>query len=128
MASLKDFAPGGVRADRGRQGACVGEHSANIPQSRPQRQPQFLIHESGQSPRQVNLSGRPAWLLAKLIEAGPVGLTASDLPAGLRVSAFVLKLRRAGVPVLTLSEPNSGDFGGHHGRYVLACPVERIDA
>jgi hypothetical protein len=69
--------------------------------------------------------GRATWLLDRLIEAGMKGLTAADLPAGLRLAAYVQRLRRAGVPITTSFEPNSGAWGGSHGRYRLDCRAER---
>jgi hypothetical protein len=73
----------------------------------------------------VTPTGRAAWLMETLCEAGPTGLTAADLPAGLRLAAYVQRLRRAGVPITTSSEPNSGAWGGSHGRYRLDCRAER---
>ncbi|MDE3239185.1 MAG: hypothetical protein KGN33_09510 [Paracoccaceae bacterium] len=62
-----------------------------------------------------------------MIDAGNRGVAAAELPSGLRVSGFVLKLRRAGVSIETLTEVNTGEYGGHHGRYRLAADVERVD-
>ena len=39
-------------------------------------------------------TGRAGWLLQTLCEAGPEGLTATDLPAGLRLASYVHRLRR----------------------------------
>lgn len=74
----------------------------------------------------VALTGRAGWLLQTLCEAGPEGLTATDLPAGLRLASYVHRLRRAGVPIITAHEPNGDRWGGHHGRYRLGCDARRV--
>lgn len=129
MGSIKDFAPGGWRADQGRNCSAGTLGNSNVAQPRNRRQSanRYRIVSVREQPRDIQVSGRPAWLLDELIRAGSTGLTAADLPAGLRVSGFVLKLRRAGVPIDTLTEANEGAYGGHHGRYRLACEVERLD-
>lgn len=71
----------------------------------------------------IRIGGRPGWLLQRLIEAGAAGLAAADLPAGLRLSGYVHKLRQAGVEISTDYEANAGAFGGSHGRYRLVSPV-----
>jgi len=76
--------------------------------------------------REVQLSGRPAWLLQLLADAGAVGLTARNLPAGLRVGGYVHRLRRQGVPIDTVHEAHAGPFPGHHARYRLAARVQRL--
>jgi hypothetical protein len=78
--------------------------------------------------RIVTLSGRPAWLLTQLAEVGARGVTARDLPAGLRISGFVHRLRLAGVPIETETESHGGPFPGHHARYRLGCRADRIGA
>lgn len=75
--------------------------------------------------REVHLSGRPAWLLPLLTDAGAVGLTARDLPAGLRIGGYVHRLRSQGVPIQTEHEAHFGPYPGHHARYRLAARVER---
>jgi hypothetical protein len=70
-------------------------------------------------------SGRPAFLLGRLIDA-PSGITTGDLPAGLRVSDYVLKLRRAGVDIATQYERHGGPYEGRHARYRLAAPVQTL--
>lgn len=76
----------------------------------------------------VRLSGRAAWLMDLLAEAASCGLTARDLPAGLRISGFVHRLRLAGVPIETETECHGGPFPGHHARYRLGCHADRIGA
>ncbi|WP_210184809.1 winged helix domain-containing protein [Allgaiera indica] len=125
---MKDFAPGGWRADQGLPGSSrtLDARIVSQPRNRRQTAKRYRIASIGEAPRDIQLSGRPAWLLEELIRAGSTGLTAADLPAGLRVSGFVMKLRRAGVPIDTLTEANEGVYGGHHGRYRLACRAERL--
>ncbi|MBI1416847.1 MAG: hypothetical protein GC146_06445 [Limimaricola sp.] len=98
----------------------------NVAQQAPKRQTGagYFVTEPGQPQREVHLTGQSAWVLGLLIATGRAGLTAADLPAGVRVAAVVLKLRRAGVPILTINEPNTGPFGGSHARYTLAANVE----
>jgi hypothetical protein len=75
----------------------------------------------------ITISGRPGWLLRRLFDAGAAGLTAADLPAGLRISGYIHKLRSAGVQITTRYEANSGAFGGAHGRFILASNVKPIN-
>lgn len=76
--------------------------------------------------REIALSGRQAWAIDKLIEAGPAGLTTADLPPGLRWSEYIRKLRRAGVSVDMTEERHGGAFKGTHGRYRLSATVETV--
>lgn len=62
--------------------------------------------------------GRMAWALGQLIAAGAAGCTPLDHP-GPRWSAYVLKLRREGLDIETVTETHGGAFAGHHARYVL---------
>jgi hypothetical protein len=66
-------------------------------------------------------SGRTAWALERLIEAGFEGVTTAQLPPGARWSAYVQKLRRQGIPVAMVRERHTGDFPGQHGKYLLQC-------
>jgi len=74
----------------------------------------------------VPLGGRNRWLMRKLIERGNRGLTAAELPAGVRVSALILNLRRAGIAITSEVERHSGDFPGNHCRYFLDVRVTEI--
>lgn len=76
--------------------------------------------------RIVSLTGRPAWLLSLLAEAGARGLSARDLPAGLRVSGYVHRLRCQGVPIVTAHQSHGGTFPGHHAVYRLDCIAKPI--
>lgn len=70
--------------------------------------------------------GRLAWTLAKLIGAGASGITAAELPAGVRLSHYIFVLRCDGIPIATEQEKHRGAFSGTHARYVLTSPVEVI--
>jgi hypothetical protein len=71
-------------------------------------------------------TGRPAWLLEKLIAAGSTGLTTAELPPGVRCSHYILLLRKAGVDIVTLQEMHTGIYAGRHSRYVLRSKVEIV--
>jgi hypothetical protein len=68
-------------------------------------------------------TGRAAWALRHLIEAGPAGLTTIDKP-GPRWSDYIFKLRRGGLTIETEHEAHGGPFAGHHARYRLRTPVQ----
>jgi hypothetical protein len=70
----------------------------------------------------MTVIGRDAWALRELIVAGDSGCTPIDNPAP-RWSHCVFKLRRAGIPVETITEPHGGPFAGTHARYRLGAPV-----
>jgi hypothetical protein len=70
--------------------------------------------------------GRFAQTLALLIENGPAGLSSPESP-GVRLSHYVFRLRRDGVPIETQDERHSGSYAGRHGRYRLTAPVEVIE-
>jgi hypothetical protein len=115
----------GQRAGRGCLAGSAG--SPEIAQLSAARQShEWRIRLATGETRIVRLSGRPAWLMELLAEAASQGLTARDLPAGLRISGFVHRLRLAGVLIETETESHGGPFPGHHARYRLGCRVERI--
>lgn len=73
--------------------------------------------------RPVTVAGRQAQTLALLIQCGPAGVTsgeASPLGWARRTSAYVGKLRQAGVPIVTTWERVAD---ATIGRYTLAGPV-----
>lgn len=81
--------------------------------------------ETDAGPRTIRLEGRMAWALAELVQAGPVGCTPLSHP-GPRWSAYVHKLRQAGIAVKTIHERHDGPFAGNHARYVLVSPVRLV--
>jgi Winged helix domain len=70
----------------------------------------------------LTLSGREAWALLALVEAGERGCTPIDTPAP-RWSAYVHDLRKLGFAIETIRERHGGPFAGEHARYVLRSPV-----
>jgi hypothetical protein len=70
----------------------------------------------------ATFTGRQAWMLRKLINAGPTGVTLLDHPAP-RGSHYIYMLRKAGLNISTTKEPHEGPFSGMHGRYRLETPV-----
>ena len=70
----------------------------------------------------LTFTGRQAWMLRKLINAGAAGITFLDHPAP-RCSHYIYMLRKAGLNISMTSEPHAGPFPGMHGRYRLETPV-----
>lgn len=70
----------------------------------------------------VNIIGRDGWALLHLMAAGSKGLTTLERPAP-RWSAYIFKLRRAGITIQTDEEGHKGTFAGTHGRYTLMSNV-----
>ena len=86
----------------------------------------FTIHES-EGLRTVELVGRDAWALNKLLDAGSTGCTPIDQPAP-RWSHYVWKIRAQNINVETITEEHGGPYSGHHARYVLRARVTRSAA
>lgn len=82
----------------------------------------FTIRDGAQDPRVVIVKGRDRWALENLLRAGSGGCTPIDHP-GPRWSAYVFKLRKAGICVETIHETHEGPFPGNHARYVLRSSV-----
>lgn len=72
----------------------------------------------GADPVPQTFTGRTAWALDRLIQAGEVGTTPIESP-GPRWSDYVFKLRRRGLAVETIDERHGGAYRGTHARYVL---------
>jgi hypothetical protein len=72
-----------------------------------------------------SFKGRFAWALARLVGAGETGCTPIDHP-GPRWSAYVHKLRRAGLCIETHDEKHAGPYAGRHARYVLRSEIEVV--
>lgn len=77
-----------------------------------------IIPSDGGAASFITVRGRVRWALDKLRLAGKTGCTPIE-EVGPRWSAYVHKLREAGVIIETLREPHDGEFPGHHARYVL---------
>ncbi|AGT08118.1 winged helix domain-containing protein [Paracoccus aminophilus] len=82
----------------------------------------YTIRNGAEKPRIIVTKGRDRWALESLMRAGAKGCTPIDHP-GPRWSAYVFKLRKAGVGIETLHETHEGPFPGHHARYVLRSSV-----
>jgi hypothetical protein len=75
----------------------------------------------------LTFTGREAWTLRRLMEAGAVGAATIDHHAP-RWSHYIFKLRRAGLVITTDYEPHTGPFPGTDGRYRLETPVTVVRA
>ncbi len=71
----------------------------------------------------ITVTGRNAWMLRRLIDAGAKGLTSIEAPAP-RNSHYIFKLRGFGFLIETVDEKHGGPFPGSHARYVLRSEVE----
>lgn len=86
----------------------------------------YEVHD-GIETRHIELVGRYHQTLRKLLAAGSRGITSADFQAGTRVSHYIFELRKTwGLTITTETEPNSGEFGGSHGRYRLETPVRLV--
>jgi hypothetical protein len=75
--------------------------------------------------KHLTFSGREAWTIRHLINAGPAGVTTLEQPAP-RWSHYIYKLRQAGLVITTDYEPHGGSFPGTHGRYRLETKVTLV--
>lgn len=75
----------------------------------------------------LTFTGRDAWALMALYKAGAKGITPLDAP-GTRWSAYVHKLRRAGLDIETIHEPHCGPYPGTHAKYVLRSEISILTA
>jgi len=73
----------------------------------------------------IELIGRDAWAMEKLIKAGEAGCTPIDTP-GPRWSGYIHKARKAGIGIETVHEMHEGQFPGRHARYVLRSDLEIV--
>ena len=86
---------------------------------------EFIITNDDGAERSIWLSGRNAWALSRLIQAGKQGCTPINQPAP-RWAAYVHILRTEyGLKIKTITEEHGGPFSGTHGRYVLQSNVKR---
>jgi hypothetical protein len=125
----KLIAPGAHNSARGRDCLAETAGTSEIPQNALSRQPsRWEVRPNDGTPFTVETRGRMTWALGVLANAGKRGVSASELPAGVRWAAYVHKLRLLGVAIEATREPNSGPLGGHHARYRLSCTVRRGEA
>ena len=82
-----------------------------------------IVNPGTDSEHRAVVQGRDAWALKQLVQAGSRGLTAYENPAP-RWSHYIMKLRRAGVPIETIEEHHGGEFAGTHGRYRLMASIQ----
>jgi hypothetical protein len=72
----------------------------------------------------ITLTGRLAWALHLLMDAGENGLTPLDNP-GPRWSGYIHKLRTVhGLEIETVTESHGGAFPEHHASYILPSKLE----
>jgi hypothetical protein len=70
------------------------------------------------------VSGRDAWALSELVEAGAIGTTPIDNPDP-RWIGYVLNLKcEHGLAIETRHEAHEGQCTGTHARYVLKSDVQ----
>jgi hypothetical protein len=86
------------------------------------KRPSLSLAFEDDAGRRWSFTGRDAWALAELVRAGERGCTPIDHP-GPRWSAYVFKLRAAGLDIETRCETHGGPFPGNHARYVLRTPL-----
>ena len=95
-----------------------GERGDNTKRVTPTLRVALFPTEGNSLAREISFSGRDAWFLHELVQAGARGVTAAEHP-GTRISHYCFKLRRAGLVIDTEHEANSGIFRGVHGIYKL---------
>lgn len=80
---------------------------------------------AGRQARSIVVVGHVAWALRELVAAGPAGVS-TFVSLAPRWSAYVFKLRTAGIAINTEHEAHGGQFRGRHARYRLACRVRIV--
>lgn len=83
----------------------------------------FRIEPDG---AETTITGRDAWALHQLVNAGKTGVTPIDTP-GPRWSGYVFNLRQLGLVIETVHEKHGGPFPGTHARYVLHTEVSILE-
>jgi hypothetical protein len=72
------------------------------------------------------VTGRDAWALMQLVQAGPAGCTPLTQP-GPRWSGYVYNLRRRhGLDIESVEQRHGGAFAGRHVRYVLHSEIQIV--
>ena len=87
--------------------------------------PYFIFASLGRGPFEIQISGRNADTLERLIIAGQRGIAAVDLNPGNRLAAYICELRKLDLSIDTWMEPHGGQYAGRHARYVLQSIVMR---
>lgn len=125
MGNGQSKTPRGWQADTGQGGrsaTAAGTSKLTHHKGRAKRAKTYLIIPEIGDAFAIQVTGRAAWALDRLREAGPKGCTPRTEPAP-RWSAYVHNLRGRGVGIETIYEPHGGEFSGTHGRYVLRATV-----
>lgn len=80
----------------------------------------FLVIKSNGKTQLISLTGRVAWAMAQLVNAGKEGCTPINNPAP-RWSGYIHNIRKEYpfINVETVTELHGGQFAGSHARYVL---------
>jgi hypothetical protein len=77
--------------------------------------------------RIARLDGRAGWMLRELVRAGKLGVTTIELPPGIRISHYILLLRKAGFSISSPREAHGGPFPSSHSRYRLETEVTILE-
>ncbi|WP_211260912.1 winged helix domain-containing protein [Wenxinia marina] len=110
---------------RGRQSKRTGTPDI-APKRRSRQRREWIVTDMTGETKNIVVTGRVAWMMERLVEVGPVGVTTFDHP-GVRLSHYVMCLRQEGVDIETRREPHGGAFPGRHGRYRLVSEARRAD-
>ena len=126
MSGGQKESPRGWLADTGKEGRYEDAAGAlklpHVYGSAKRRKYFLVIPWDGGDPFVIEVKGRNAWAVERLIAAGQKGCTPMDQPAP-RWSSYVHQLRELGVPIETIWERHGGPYAGTHGRYVLRAAV-----
>lgn len=88
--------------------------------------PSRITPEAGNEPFCIVFKGRVCWAHDRLREAGAQGCAAMTGPATRRI-VHISSLRGFGEQIETFTEPNVGDFSGHHARHALRCEATPVN-
>lgn len=85
----------------------------------------FIFASVNDGPFEIQISGRNADTLERLIIVDQRGIAATELNPGNRLAAYIYELRKLGLNIDTWMEPHGGQYAGRHARYVLQSIVMR---
>ena len=85
----------------------------------------FIFASVNDGPFEIQISGRNADTLERLIIVDQRGISSTELNPGNRLAAYICELRKLGLNIDTWMEPNVGQYAGRHARYVLQSIVMR---